>query len=383
MDNSFLRLKPTFEQAKTIGDPRQSTSRYYDSISLHPNETYLQITNSDVDIVFNQDYNVFLIDCNGNELLEITDNVFIEEFTDVNGIRQISFEIVNIGETFNEKVFLKFVHTTGNEIFYSNPFIVSDDLEYTLRLNYSSYGVFQGTDYLNAPFVQSIRVSGQYEGINDETENSTYIQSSGSVISENPTLVFSSAYKFNLVNDFTYRCLSVALKSNILFIDNKKVTDKAVIKKGQRLGNSNLYDAEVVLHVSDVNYLESNQISTPYIVNYFEPISFISVVNSLSIQIELSKITTLGNGTLRIYAENGTLLATLDKSDFNDNNDLITSNQLLSDYITLNIGKYYIIFDNGFFNSNISEQILPFDWEFEVSLGFYNETYYNSNYYLT
>lgn len=272
----FLKLQPTFLQAKLIGDPRQSIYRYYDCINLHPQETYLQITSGNFDIVFNGDYNVFLIDCNEIVLKDITNNVFVEEFTDKFGIRQIAFEIVNIGQEFNTNVFLKFVHTTGTNVYYSNPFqISSENLRYSVRLDYKSYNFYQGTDYTNAPFYQSIRLIGQFEGIVDETENATYIQSSGTVISQNPTLVFSSAYKFEDINDFTFLALSLALKSDLVFIDGKRSTDKAVLKKGERLGNSNLYDCDVNLYISEQTYLASFQIAPIFAIIENNPIGAI------------------------------------------------------------------------------------------------------------
>ena len=128
MDNSFIRLKPSFNQAKQMFDSKVANKRYYDCISLHPNETYLQITNSDTDIVFGNSYKASIIDCNEKELKDITDNVSIYEGTDSNGIRQIAFEIVNIGKSwYGNPVFLKLESTIGSDVFYSNAFTVSDE----------------------------------------------------------------------------------------------------------------------------------------------------------------------------------------------------------------------------------------------------------------
>jgi len=383
MDNAFLRLKPTFEQAKTIGDPRQSKNRYYDSIVLNPNETYLQITNSDVDIVFNGDYNVFLIDCFNNELLEITDKVYINEFTDIEGIRQIAFEIVKIGQTFNQNVFLKLVHTTGSNVFYSNPFVVSDDLEYTIRLDYGSYGVFQGTDYLNAPFVQSIRVAGQYEGLTDETENSTYIQSNSNKISQLPTLVFANAYDFNLINDFTYRALSVALKSDLVFIDQKRSTNKSVLKKGEREGNSNVYNCNGTFYFSDETYIAQFQIVPEFNVVNFYPNGAIPLNQNQNITILFSKNVVLGVGSFKIFSEIGALLATLNQTNFTILNNLATA-PLLGNYINIALtGKYYITFDEALFTSNIDQIAPQFNWNFEFIEGEYEGEDYENNEYIT
>ena len=383
MDNAFLRLKPTFEQAKTIGDPRQSKNRYYDSIVLNPNETYLQITNSDVDIVFNGDYNVFLIDCFNSELLEITDKVYINEFTDVQGVRQIAFEILGIEQSFNQNVFLKFVHTTGNNIFYSNPFIVSNDLEYTIRLDYGSFGVFQGTDYLNAPFVQSIRIAGQYEGLSDETENSTYIQSNSNKISQLPTLVFANAYDFNLINDFTYRALSIALKSDFVFIDQKRSTDKAVLKKSEREGNSNLYNCNGTFYFSDETYIAQFQIVPEFNVVSYYPNLAIPLNQNQNITILFTKNVVLGFGSFNIFSEIGLLLATLTQNDFTILNNLATA-PLLGNYVDVALaGKYYITFDASLFISELGQTTTEFDWNFEFIDGEYDSNDYENNEYLT
>jgi len=383
MDNAFLRLKLTFEQAKTIGDPRQSKNRYYDSIVLNPNEVYLQITNSDVDIVFNGDYNVFLVDSFNNELAEITDKVYINEFTDIKGIRQIAFEIVKIGKTFNKNVFLKFVHTTGSNVFYSNPFVVSDDLEYTLRLDYSSYGVFQGTDYLNAPYVQSIRVAGQYEGLSDETENSTYIQSNSNKISQLPTLVFANDYDFNLINDFTYIALSVALKSDLVFVDEKRSTDKSVLKKGDREGNSNLYNCSGKFYFSDETYIANNQIAPAFSITDFYPQGLISLGENSKISLAFNIPVLLGVGNFRVFKENGTLIATLNQTDF-ILSGLIAQSVLVGSILDVNIPeKYFITFDISLFTTINNQTLELFDWNFEFIDGEYDSEDYNNNEYLT
>lgn len=390
MDYSFIRFKPTFNQAKQMLDPKQSQFRYYDCVALHPLETYLQITGSEVDIVFNNSYKASIIDCGENELKDITDNVSIYEGLDFKGVRQIAFEIVNIGQSwYGTPVFLKLESTINTEIkFYSNAFAVTDlNTEDTFRLNYKSYGFYQGTDYKNFNYFQSIRLKGNFTITSDETENSMYIQTDGRVLSQNPTIIFSENWIFPDINNFAFRSLSIALKSDLVYLDLNRVTDKPQLKNSVIDGRSNLSIAETTLHRDlDTYFSDVNQITITFAINYKYPSSYITLVMSSANTITaiFNKSIVLGtSGIMRIYQVGGFLKATLFPSDFNVVDNSIQSVLPISDYIS-EYGDFYITFTTDFVKSTINEDISILnneDWTFKIGRGdFKNSDFKNTDF---
>lgn len=357
-------------------DLKQSTYRYYDCISLHPEETYLQITASIVDIVFNGSYKISVIDCNEKELKDISENVTIFEFFDKNGVAQIAFEIASINESwYGMPVYLKFENTVGNERFYSNAFVVTDQfLEESIRLNYKSYGFFQGTDYTNAPYIQSIRLRGKFQNTEDTTENSTYTQTNGNVLSLNPTVVFPENYSIDYINNFTFRCLGVALKSDVVYLEGYRVTDRPQLKNGDRIDNSNMTTCEFIAHRNlDDKIDDKNQLTVGLTITDKYPLGTLntSISESRIIEVAFNKNIVLGIGQLKIFTEGGILASTLTQSDLFIDGNLLKSNDFISEYIN-NFGKYYITFTEGLVKSVSGENISitnNIEWTFELYAG--------------
>jgi hypothetical protein len=116
-DYSFIRLEPTLSKAIDTRPSSVTSIFQTDQIQLLTNETYLQLSNVSSGISFDGNYSVIICDCQGIELLNITNKVAIEEFIDSNGLPQIAFEITQIGTDFYKKpVTLKFSHTVSNAI---------------------------------------------------------------------------------------------------------------------------------------------------------------------------------------------------------------------------------------------------------------------------
>lgn len=377
MDYSFLRLLPTFNEAKQMMfDPRQSTHRYYDCIALHPIETYLQITASKVDIVFNGSYKVSVIDSCEKELKDISESVTIFEFFDKNGVAQIAYEIAGIGQSwYGETVYLKFENTVGIERFYSNAFTVSDEnINETVRLIYKSYGWFQGTDYTNAPYLQSIRIKCEFQKTDDATETATYTQTSGNVLSLNPTVVMPKNYTIDYINNFTFMALSVALKSDVKYLDYYRVTDRPQLKNGDRLGNSNVTPCEFTAHIDlDDNIDDVSQLTPAFTIATKYPLGTLNttLTETNKISVSFNKSIMLGIGQLKIFGVGGFLISTLTQSDFSVSGNTLTSNDFLSDYLSV-YGNYYITFTEGLVKSNIGENISinnNQEWTFNFGAG--------------
>jgi len=76
-DFSFLRLRDNFDDAKNLGESPLASINYNNQIRLAKGEVYFQISNSPTSIVFNDNYEVFLVDCNDTEIEDITESVCI------------------------------------------------------------------------------------------------------------------------------------------------------------------------------------------------------------------------------------------------------------------------------------------------------------------
>lgn len=243
MDYSFIRLSKTEDSE----NPAISKINYSDCIQLATDEIYTQITNNSDGIAFDNDYSVFVVDCKNTELLDITAKVDIYEFTDKNGINQIIFSIDSIGQDFGfNPLKLKFSKTTGSDIWYSNELIITDEfLEETTRFDYKSNGYFHGISYDIIDIKQSIRLRCFFDRLDNETEVKDYYQiTRGNTISTRALFKELSHYKFSTINPFVFRRINILLIHDIIYIDTFRMTNKTNVKGSERLGFSNLSEAE-------------------------------------------------------------------------------------------------------------------------------------------
>ena len=149
MDNSFIKLYPTFSEAKY--DRMHDSQFYYGSgVCLHPSEKYLQVTNSKVSIAFGESYKVEIIDCSENVLADITNFFYTYSFQDHNGIYQIAFEIMPLNLDFGfENVYFKFTSLSNDATFYTNDFVITEDILTTsIRLDYKDFDIKLYDDFM-------------------------------------------------------------------------------------------------------------------------------------------------------------------------------------------------------------------------------------------
>jgi len=246
IDYSFIRLKPTLNDALNIGDSPLSQFIYYNQIHLLPNENYLQISNLDSGISFDGDFKAELIDCEDNLLADITSNFGVYEFIDKNGVNQIAFEFAQVGLDFGfQAISLKLTHTTGNEVYYSNPFILTDEFSYeTTRFDYKSYGYFNGISYDKVSFYQSIRLNFWFDNVENKTEVSDYYQiSNGNTISNRALYKQSENYKSEYINRFSFERTNILLISDVVYAEGVRITNKPQASSNDRLGYSNLFES--------------------------------------------------------------------------------------------------------------------------------------------
>lgn len=254
-DYSFIRLKPTMLEAIDTRTVSIANIGYFDQVQLSPNEKYTQITNTTLGIAFDGNYAIYVCDCGGIALNDITSFVQISEFTDNKGVQQIAFTIDNIGfDYYKKQVLLKFVHTVSNYVWYSNLITITDyDLEKTTRFDYRDYSEFNGIAYNIANVYQSIRLNCEFIGNDSESKKSEYTSIDGIKVSSRLIETEFEKYLFTRIDNFTYRRLNKLLAHPVIYANDYRVTDKQTVKASQHKGMTNIFEIDFNLAI---NYSE-------------------------------------------------------------------------------------------------------------------------------
>lgn len=393
IDYSFIRYKPTLEQALNIGDSPTATHLLYDMIALSPNEAYMQITNVSGGISFEGSYEAYIVDCNGDELQDIKNNVFIEEFSS-NGVTQCKIEYVNFGTDYYKKtVLIKLVDIVSDAVYYSNPLTISDYRNWeTSYFQYKNDDDFKGIGYTNAQCWQSIRLRTYFDIPIDESEVENYYQISRSyVVSARALINQKEQYRIDYINRFTYERLNILLKHDSIYINTVRITDKPTAESSEREGNSNFFLSSFVASLNyNVTYSYEYQIYEGFKINELKPLG-IYTLDSIedNINAQFNGNIRINTGTLRLYdASDDSLIHSFNESeieiDGGTNIDIPTG---ILDYITTN-GSYYFLMDSGL----VSNSDLNIDyegitdktyWTFTVTDGEYDSDEYNNDEYLT
>ena len=387
IDYSFLRLKDSIELAKDMRDSPVTTHFSYIPIQLLPNKTYLQITNFDGGISLDSDCEVFVVDCNDNVLADITDNVFIEEFTDSKGNNQCKIEYVNLTVDFyRETVLIKFKMLSSNAQFWSNPInITSYQSERTVYFEYKNYDDFMGIGYTNANVSQSISLSMYFDIPIDDTETEDYFQiSRNNTISARALQKLFEQYKIEQINRFTFERLNVLFKHELIYLDGVRVTNKPVVSSSERLGDANYFETDVVVAKNyDDTLIYSFQVFEGIQLTNFVPQGLhitgtTFVVVSFSANINL----TLNTGTITIFNSTGTLQNTFTQADMTvsgSNLTIATSLSYSDDTYYVNISEG-LVSAIGVLNSAITDQTT---WAFELRASDYSVSDYSTVDYYT
>src|SRR5690606_314093 len=194
-------------------------------------------------ISFEGDYEVHIVDIFGNVLEDVTEHIFIEEFTDYNGNTQLKIEIINIRtDYYGRAVNFRFTHTTSDAIYYTNAVLITNkNIERTVRYDYWNDETIDETDYSTAQYKQSIRLTTIYKNPVNNSENTEYYQiSTGRNISTRYLEKLGHAYLVENMDLFTYSRLLKLFKVSNVYMDGIRVTDKPILGTGERFGNSTL-----------------------------------------------------------------------------------------------------------------------------------------------
>lgn len=387
MDYSFIRLKPTLAEAMNLDDSPVADLFSRAFVCLRSDERYLQITNSDVDIVFNGDQIVHIADTCGNNLLDITNKVYIYEGTNSEtGIKQIGFEIVNIGKSFyTQPVILKFTSSFDPDlIFYSNPFVIHDGIKGTSRFDYRSTGVVFGTDYFNFDFMQGIRLMTYYTKPTNETEKKSYTQTNGNKVSPKSTITVAYNYQIEWLSNFFHERLIRLVENDQIFIDGVRTTSVSFSTE-EIEGTSNFYKGKLIAYKdkSDI-YTTAAQIAPAFTLVRKTPTGS-RTTNVTTILGVFSKDITIGQGTLSIWNKtSGSKVYEFTQADISPDstNGFIIN---LTSAISTN-AEYYIKFTSGLFVSLDNENFEitnNTDWTFKKQLADWLAADWNNSDFLT
>lgn len=396
MDNSFIKLQPTVKKAFDLGDSPMSDRRFYESVVLHPEETYCQITNVeniiggiDEGIVFNGHYKVEIFNTLGLFLQDITNRTAVYEFVNsVTGIPQISFEFVNLGVVYwTMPVVFKFTHLVSTKVFYSNPVLITEEIKDTVRIDYTHYDYFYGKDYLTVPFYESIRVKGYFDKSQDDSEISSYLQTTGRKIGQRPTIVLPNNFKSEFLNEHAFNAMAYALKSDEVYINGQRSTLPINVKINDRQPFSNIFTGAFTANIEKSEiYVPELQIFEKFAILSKAPTGIFTLATLTDdLTISFNRNATLGNGKLYLYNKaTDFVIAEFDKSDFTEINAASYKITNFSNSIVAN-GEYYIKFDSDLFISVFNEPISitnKTDWEFSVQNGEFDATEFDNNEFL-
>jgi hypothetical protein len=257
MDNSFFRFTDNFNDSKNLGNITVSTYDYDMQIHLSPNEAYSCITNVKNGISFGGLYKLYLVDCENNILADITDKVFIEEFTDDKTAKQqLRFEVINIElDFFTDLVRFRLDHNiVSGKKYWSNPFILSEyELDETVRFRFKNYIDLDGTNYRIGGIFQSVRLKCIKQKNNFISSGQAYTAFQGNKYSSRVIKTKMYEYILDMVNDFIYDRLQYLFTHDIIYVETIRVTDKQTFDNPDKQGDSNVAQIKIKLAIDETD----------------------------------------------------------------------------------------------------------------------------------
>lgn len=389
MDWSFLKLYTSIEDSLDIGDYKNTQLGYATSIQLSPNETYSQMTNVDGGIAFDSNYSSAVVDSCDNVLLDITDNVFFEQFVDVNGDTQMNIEIVNIGQEFyGRAVHIRFKNDAGSDKWYTRPIKITDrKILNTIRFDYTNVTNMEGLSYQASEFTQSIRLYCEYSKPDNQSEVGKYYQiSSKNTISTRFLRKKADEYKLLTVDPFTLDRLQKIMEHDTIYLDGVRVTDNPIVTNGERIGYTNLVPATfVAFRNQDDTFSYSFQIFEGLSPQYYPNGNYVLSGLPSDGTITYSIDVTLQTGTITIYdASDNSVVSTFTEADMSVTDNVLTITGFTDDIIAN--GTYYVHVTAGLvIGLGIESDVVEDDstWVIIAQDGDYDADDYSSDDYLT
>jgi len=387
MDYSFLKLYNSIDDALNDNEFKDAGIHYYTSIQLFTDEPYLQMTNYEGGISISSDFTAFLVDNCGNTLSEITNNVFIEEFVDTEGNTQCKIEFVNIPSNFyGRAIIIKIVQATSDVIYYTRPIkITNQGSKKTYRFDYTNNSNLEGLSYVDAGCYQSIRLQMKYTGKNNTSEVGEYYQiSTSNNISTRFLKKVGGNYLVENIDSFTFDRLQEVLLHDIIYLDGKRITNKPILEQGDRIGQSNIFNATFSAFTNDTDTYEyTYQIFDGFTLSNYYPFgSYTTGTVFLTVSFDADIDMTLNTGSLKIYNSLGTLQDTFTESDM-----VVSGNTLtIPTSLSYSDDQYYVNITEGLVSGlgvNNEAIVDNSTWTFRLKAADYSATDYSATDYNT
>lgn len=390
LDYSFIRLRDNFDDAKNLGESPQASICYNNQIRLSKGETYLQISNSPTSIIFNDDYEVYLVDGCENEVEDITSNVFIEEFFDNNGIKQIAWEYICDSDHSTRPLSFRFRNTTNNDTWYTNLVVVTEyNKELTERFDFKHFENHYGTQYERANYYQSIRLNVYYRNpINEDTREEYHEVTTGYTSAQRNIKKRKRRYLLDAVDNWTAQRIDNMITCSSLYVDNVKMTSTNPIEFNEPEMDSNIYEGEMILNpIWNNTFTFSYQIFEGFNITSVQPSGLYTqavIENEGRCFFTITPILQTGNLTLYDASDDSVVQTfTQDAMSIQDNSLYIPTLNAAS----LPNGSYYIQFDSTLITSGLNIDYPGINnkttWAFDLVDGEYESTEYETTEYLT
>ena len=352
IDYSFIRLKNSFSAAKNVGDSTASEILDQRFIQLSPKKVYFQLTSVDGGISLIGDYKVEVIDCAETVLADVTDKVFLNEFSRASGENQLGIEFVALGVDFYTKtVFFKFTHTISNAKYYSNPLTITDfQIEETSYFQYKNYDDFRGIPYTASQKWQTISLKTYFDITINESDVQTYFQINNSrTISGRMLIKEFEKYQIDYIHHFGYLRLNTLLAHDLIYLNGVRVTDKAIVESNDREGNSNFFVTSFNVARNYNDELSYNPQVFSLTTNY-SPLGVYQVGSVIDpIKITFNSDVELGEGDIRLYQEGVGLIEAYPTTRFVVSGGEVTVDPANPIVLDNTGGTYYFNYDETFF----------------------------------
>lgn len=257
MDNSFFRFTDDFEKSKDLQSSGVTTFDYDMQIHLKPGESYSSISNYNKGISFGGLYKAYIVDCDNNILQDITNEVYIEEFTDdKSGTQQMRFEVIGVyADFYTDLVHFRLDHNiVSGKKYWSNPFLFSMyDIHETTRFRFKNYLDLDGTNYRIGAIFQSVRLKCIKQKSNYVSSSQSYTSFKGFKYSSRVIKTRIYDFIFDMLNDFTYDRLQYLLTHDVIYVDTTRVTDKQTFESSDKLSDSNVAQSKFKLCIDETD----------------------------------------------------------------------------------------------------------------------------------
>jgi len=370
-DFSFIKLYTDFALAKRNDNPSISKLNYQGFIQQRTDETFLQTSNSDVDIVFVGGYLAELIDNCGIVKKDITNNFYFDGFEDANGVKQISFEFGMVNQDFWSKpLHLKLTDLVNGNIYYSNSFLITNyNSDISTRFDY--------WDILDE-YKKSIRLVNCFDQTpQNELSSKQYTTSVGTRVNYRQITTYLRKYVIDGLDYFINDRLPILINSDNVYLNGigAVISD---LKTDERISDSNLLKAEFIVNPQNSTYNWEFQIYEGLEVIERSP-AHQSIFSGFDVicYIAFNKNISLLSGTIKLYKDN----------------------VFVADGVSIAVGSFLnITFDCIFINGNYSITVpsgyiyngTEFfggyginEWTFTIADGEFDETEFDNAEYLT